>query len=147
MALGYYAASALSLLHWHFRVLLQGSRAESSPILSQVPLGDLSYLLYAERILEQRLSQLPGLRPASPTFWSRCISLFHLFLLTTFLRQVPLVSIVTRVSPVCGLRLSGASRLSGGFRPLSVPQVKACLLNPLAAVLAKTSLDVNLNDP
>ena len=94
----------------------------------RIRLGDLSYLLYAERILEQRLSQLSGLRPTSLPFGLGVSASFHLFLVTTLLTQVALVSIVTRVSPVSGLRLSGTSTLSGGFTPLSVPQVNACSL-------------------
>ena len=97
--------------------------------------------------MEQRLSQLSGLRPTSLPFGLGVSASFHLFLVTTLLTQVALVSIVTRVSPVSGLRLSGASTLSGGFTPYICATGKRMLLNPFAAVLAKTSLDVNLNDP
>jgi len=67
-----------------------------------------------------------GRRIPHRPFWARCLSHFHLLLVTTPHTQVPCVSIGHRTGRSTALWLAEAELLSAGFRPRRVPPLDAC---------------------
>jgi len=67
-----------------------------------------------------------GRRIPHRPFWARCLSHFHLLLVTTPQTQVPRVSIGHRTGRSTALWLAEAELLSAGFRPRRVPPLDAC---------------------
>ena len=67
-------------------------------------------------------------------FWARCDNPFHLFVLTTFLTQVSLVTIGHRAGRSSAFGLAEAELLSASFRPNGLPSRYACCvaLTPLS---------------
>jgi hypothetical protein len=72
--------------------------------------------------------------PTTIPFWARCNNPFHLFVLTTFLTQVSLVTIGYRAGRSSAFGLAEAELLSASFRPNGLPSRYACCvaLTPLS---------------
>ena len=82
----------------------------------------------------QHVHAMPKRHTPHHPFWARCISHFHLLLVTTPHTQVSLVSIRHRTGRSAASWLAVAELLSAGFRPQRVALVDACcvVLVPLS---------------
>ena len=64
--------------------------------------------------------------PTTIPFWARCDNPFHLFVLTTFLTQVSLVTLGHRAGRSSAFGLAEAELLSASFRPNGLLSRSAC---------------------
>jgi len=131
ISFGYYAASVVHNVRWHFRACKPRLVSRCRDNLGDFPSSEarddrtFSCLLHAGWSWGQRGLGGETLTPATLPFWSRCMSHFHLLVLTTLTRRF-LSSAWVQGWSVNRFVASSAELLSAGSIPRCLPSIDAC---------------------